>query len=87
MQDILPDTQGFEGDIAHQLIVGMSDGNKNKFGVSFPFEYTKLLKQKLLYFIGSRSYLSCSVKKNTTMSVPKSSVPAPVLLYVIYIIT
>ena len=55
----------FKGDFAHHLAVGMPDGDRNKFGVSFAFEYTKLLKQNLLYFIGLRS---CS------MSLPKSSV-------------
>ena len=38
--DILADTHGFEGDFAHHLAVGMPDGDRNKFGVSFAFEYT-----------------------------------------------
>ena len=58
--NILAETHGFEGYFAHQLAVGMSDGDKNKFGVSFAFEYTKLMKQNLLYFTGLRSYFSCS---------------------------
>ena len=54
--DILADAHSFKGDFAHQLIVGMPDSDRNKLGVSFAFEYTKLLKQNLLNFIGIRSY-------------------------------
>ena len=48
--NILADTHGFEGDFAHHLAVGITDGHKNKFGVGFAFEYTKLLKQNLVIF-------------------------------------
>ena len=44
--DILADIDGFEGDFVIQLAVGMLDGDRNKFGVSFGFEYAKLLKPK-----------------------------------------
>ena len=47
--DILTDTR--EGDFAHRLAIGMPEGDRNNFGVSFAFEYTKLLKKNLLYFI------------------------------------
>ena len=50
-------TFGFEGDFA----VGMPNGDRNKFGVRFAFEYRKLLKQNLLYFIGLGNYLTCSI--------------------------
>ena len=60
--DILAETHGFEGDFALQLAVGMPDVDRNKIGVSFAFEYTKLLKQNLLYF-SLRNYLSCSIFK------------------------
>ena len=56
---------GCEGDFAHQLAVGMPDGDRNKIGVRFVFEYTKLLT-------GLRSYLRCSIFKNMAMSEPKS---------------
>ena len=58
--DILADTYGFEGDFAHQLAVGMPDGNRIKFGVSSEFEYT------MLYFIGLRNYLTYSILKKDT---------------------
>ena len=48
--DIFADTHGFEGDFAHQLAVGMPDGDRNKFGVYFAFEGTKLLKQNFHRF-------------------------------------
>ena len=57
---------GFEADFAHQLAIGMPDGDRNKFAVSFPLEYIKLLKQNLLYFIGLRSYLSFSISNVRT---------------------
>ena len=71
--DILADTHGFEKNFAHQLTVGMPDGDRNNFGVSFAFEDTKLLKQNLLYFIGLRTYFNSSIFKNIAMSAPKSS--------------
>ena len=41
--DILVDTHSFEGDFVHQLAIGMPDGNRNKLGAGFVFEYTKSL--------------------------------------------
>ena len=52
----------------------MSDNDRNKFGVSFAFEYTQIIEAKLVIFIGFISFLSCSIFKNIAMSVPKSSV-------------
>ena len=56
MLDILADTHGFEGDFAHQLGFWMSDGDSNKFGVSFVFEYTKYRFKKSVLNVLSRSH-------------------------------
>ena len=37
------DTHGFEGDFAHQHAIGMPDGDRNKFGISFVYESTNTL--------------------------------------------
>ena len=67
--NILADTHGCEGDIAHQFAIGRPDcDKKNKFGARLAFEYTKLLKQNLLYFTCIRKYLSCSIYQNIAMS-------------------
>ena len=42
--------EGFEGVFTNQLAVGMPDDKRNNFGVSFAFEYTKMIEVKLDIF-------------------------------------
>ena len=88
--DTFADTHGFERDFAYQCPVGMADGKRNKFGVSFAFEYTKEAKivifhrfKKLFELLNFKEYSNVRVTKfSSRFLCYMASLP---ILYLVYL--